>query len=132
MGPAGSSMVAAADLADFRQVVRGCPDGRVSTRIEGAAVIRYTVLYPKTEGATFDHEYYRTSHIPMIASMMGVTDVEIDRAVDGPYLAAAHIRFDSLEAMRTALARLDGPTVGADIANYTNATPQMQISEIVA
>jgi uncharacterized protein (TIGR02118 family) len=28
-------------------------------------MIRMTVMYPVTEGATFDHDYYRDHHVPL-------------------------------------------------------------------
>ncbi len=94
-------------------------------------MIRLTVLYPSTEGATFDHDYYRDQHVPLAVKTWGLDGAEIDEGVDGPYVAAVHFRFESLEAMGTAMA-VDGTTaVQADVANYTSIEPVMQISEIV-
>jgi hypothetical protein len=28
-------------------------------------MIRMSVMYPVTEGATFDHDYYRDHHVPL-------------------------------------------------------------------
>jgi hypothetical protein len=28
-------------------------------------VIRLSVLYPSSEGSTFDHDYYRDKHVPL-------------------------------------------------------------------
>jgi uncharacterized protein (TIGR02118 family) len=94
-------------------------------------VIRWSVLYPKTEGATFDHDYYRDNHIPAVRESLGVSEVEIDRALDGPYVAAAHVRFGSSEEMKTALAKLDMKFLAADLPKYTTIAPQIQVSEIV-
>ncbi|EIV96287.1 hypothetical protein FraQA3DRAFT_6166 [Frankia sp. QA3] len=93
-------------------------------------MIRLSVLYPRTEGATFDHDYYRDKHIPMVAGQWGVSDVEIDRGLDGLYVAAAHFRFESIEAMKTAMSRGDGKAIGADVVNYTTIKPVMQTSEV--
>ena len=97
-------------------------------------MIRFSVLYPKAEGSTFDHDYYREKHIPLAISTWGVAAdrVEIDRGVDGPYAAAAHIFFESLEAMQQALGRPGGAELAADVPNYTNITPVAQTSEIVS
>ena len=42
-------------------------------------MIRLSVLYPKTEGASFDHDYYRDSHVPLAVKTWGV-----DRVRDRP------------------------------------------------
>lgn len=97
-------------------------------------MIRFSVLYPKTEGATFDHDYYRDKHIPLALQTWGIegAKVEIDRGIDGPYVAAAHIWFDSLEAMRQALGRSGGADLATDVPNYTTITPVAQTSEQVS
>lgn len=62
---------------------------------------------------------------------MGLERAEIDKGVDGPYVAAVHFRFDSLEVMTAALSAESSTEVTADVANYTNITPVVQVSEIV-
>ena len=92
-------------------------------------MIRLSVLYPKTEGASFDHDYYREKHVPLACKTWGLDGAEIDRGIDGPYEAAVHFRFDSMEAMGAALASEGTGAVQADVPNYTTITPVMQISE---
>jgi uncharacterized protein (TIGR02118 family) len=94
-------------------------------------MIKLSVLYPKTEGATFDHDYYREKHVPLCVSSWGLDGAEIDRGVDGPYEAAVHFRFDSVEAMHAAMASEGTGAVLADLANYTTIAPVMQTSEII-
>ena len=94
-------------------------------------MIRLSVLYPKTEGATFDHDYYRTKHVPLALTTWGLPGAEIDKGIDGPYEAAVHFTFESLEAMGAAMGSPDTAAVQADVANYTTIVPAMQISEIV-
>jgi uncharacterized protein (TIGR02118 family) len=89
------------------------------------------VLYPATEGATFDHDYYRDSHVPLAVRTWGLDGAEIDKGVDGPYVAAVHFRFASLEAMGEAMSAAGTADVMADVANYTTITPVLQTSEIV-
>jgi uncharacterized protein (TIGR02118 family) len=95
-------------------------------------VIRLSVFYPKTEGATFDHDYYRDKHVPLALETWGLGGAEIDRGVDGPYEAAVHFRFESMDAMGAALGSEGTQKVLADVANYTTIAPVMQTSEIVA
>ncbi len=94
-------------------------------------MIRMSVLYPTTEGFVFDHDYYRDRHVPLALQTWGLEQAEIDRGVDGPYVAAVHFRFESLDAISAALSGQGSAQVTADVANYTNITPVVQISEIV-
>lgn len=95
-------------------------------------MIRLSVLYPQTEGADFDHDYYRNSHVPLACRTWGLDGAEIDKGVDGPYVAAVHFTFESLEAMQTAMASPDTANVIGDVANYTTIAPVMQTSEVVS
>lgn len=94
-------------------------------------MIRLSVLYPSTEGATFDHDYYRDRHVPLAVRTWGLDGAEIDRGVDGPYVAAVHFRFESLEALGAAMASEGTGEILADIANYTEIAPVLQTSEVV-
>jgi uncharacterized protein (TIGR02118 family) len=94
-------------------------------------MIRLTVLYPATEGATFDHDYYRNKHVPLAVSAWGLDSAEIDKGIDGPYVAAVHFKFASTEAMQTAMAGEGTGAVLADVANYTTIAPVLQTSETV-
>ena len=94
-------------------------------------MIRLSVFYPKTEGATFDHDYYRDHHVPLAVKTWGLDSAQIDKGVDGPYVAAVHFEFDSLEAVGAAMAAEGTGAVLADVANYTTIAPVIQTSEIV-
>jgi len=94
-------------------------------------MIRFSVYYPSTEGATFDHDYYREKHVPLAVKTWGLDGAQIDRGIDGPYVAAVHFTFESLDAMGTAMGAPETANVLADIANYTSIAPVLQTSEIV-
>ncbi len=94
-------------------------------------MIRFTVLYPSSEGATFDHDYYRDKHVPLAVKTWGLEGAEIDKGITGPYVAAVHFTFESMEAMGAALGSEGTGAVLADVPNYTNIEPVQQISEIV-
>jgi uncharacterized protein (TIGR02118 family) len=94
-------------------------------------MIRLSVLYPKTEGASFDHEYYANSHVPLALSTWGLDSAEIDKGLNGPYEAAVHFTFESMDAMAAAMGNEGTAAVQADVANYTTIVPEMQVSEIV-
>ncbi|RPI07737.1 MAG: EthD family reductase [Actinobacteria bacterium] len=94
-------------------------------------MIRLSVLYPKTEGASFDHDYYRDKHVPLACKTFGLASAEIDKGLDGPYVAAVHFKFDSMEAVGAAMGSAGIGDVMADIKNYTTIQPVMQTSETV-
>ena len=94
-------------------------------------MIRLSVMYPVTEGATFDHDYYRDKHVPLAANTWGVSRVEIDKGINGPYVAAVHFTFESMDALGAAMGAEGTGEVMADVANYTTITPVLQTSEIV-
>ena len=96
-------------------------------------MIRLSVFYPKTEGASFDHDYYRDKHVPLACQTWGIdaSKAQIDKGIDGPYEAAVHFTFDSLEALGASMGGEGTQAVIADVANYTSIQPVMQTSEIV-
>lgn len=94
-------------------------------------MIRLSVLYPATDGARFDHDYYRDQHVPLCERTWNVPS-EIDRGIDGPYVAAVHLTFESVDALHAAMASPGTGDVLADVANYTDINPVMQTSEIIA
>jgi uncharacterized protein (TIGR02118 family) len=95
-------------------------------------MIRVSVFYPAGEGTTFDHDYYRDHHVPLCLSTWGIERAEIDKGVSGPNAAAVHFFFDSMDAFGAAMGAPGTAAVMADVPNYTNAQPAIQVSEIVA
>ena len=96
-------------------------------------MIRLSVYYPATEGASFDHEYYSQKHVPLCLatwSSEGVTH-EIDKGISGPYVAAVQFTFPDMETFGAGMASEGTGAIQADVVNYTTITPVMQISEIV-
>ena len=103
-------------------------------------MIKVSVLYPNGPETQFDTEYYKNSHLPMIAESLGdaLISMEFNIGVGGrapgeqaPFVAIAHLLFDSLESFQTSF----GPHAekfAADVPNYTNIEGQVQISEIVS
>jgi len=96
-----------------------------------APMIRVSVTYPSGEGTTFDHDYYSSTHVPMCVDAWSPVKSEIDKGINGPNVAAVHFYFDSMDQFQAAMGSPKTGDVMADVANYTNITPAMQISEIV-
>jgi uncharacterized protein (TIGR02118 family) len=95
-------------------------------------MVRFSVFYPNAEGVTFDHEYYRSTHVPLCRETWKPARVEIDRGIDGPNVAAVHVLFESLDALNQAMASEGTAAILADVANYTTIAPVLQTSEVVA
>lgn len=99
-------------------------------------MIKLSVLYPNGDSATFDMEYYCKSHMPMVRQSLGAAlkGIVVDQGIGqpgspAPFLAMGHLVFDSMVDLQSAL-DAHGPKLMADIPNYTNVQPTIQISEI--
>ena len=102
-------------------------------------MIKVSVMYPNTSGARFDHEYYANKHMPMVKSRLSPAckSFTVDRGIAGgeagappTYVGMSHIFFDSVEAFQAAFAPC-AKEILADIPNYTDIAPLIQISEVV-
>ena len=101
-------------------------------------MIKVSILYPNGPGATFDMPYYLRSHMPMVKQKIGgsLKGLGVDEGLGGgapgsppPYLAVGHLFFESLEAFQLAFATHGGPIV-ADVPNFTNTQPVLQINDV--
>jgi uncharacterized protein (TIGR02118 family) len=102
-------------------------------------MIKVSVMYPNQPEARFDHEYYRDKHMPLLKARMGAhcKFYTVDKGLAGgepgapaTYVAMCHIHCDSVQAFESGF----GPhaqEIMADIANYTDLKPVVQISEVV-
>ena len=103
-------------------------------------MIRISVMYPGGEGKKFDYDYYANKHMKLVRERwggMGLVKVEVDKGLAGgapgapaPYAAVGHVFFSSLADFQKASAA-HGKELFADVPNFTNIAPQVQISEIV-
>ncbi len=104
-----------------------------------SGMVKVTILYPNSEGKTFDMDYYTNKHMPMVASLLGdsLKVFKIDKGLASrtpdepiPYLAIGYLYFDQLSAYQNSF----GPNaekIVNDIPNYTNIKPILQISEVI-
>ena len=101
-------------------------------------MIKVSVLYPNRESSKFDMDYYCNSHIPMVRQKLGAAckGAAVEHGVSGAapgsrpaFIAMGHLYFDTLEAFQAAF----GPHAQAfmaDIPNYTDIEPTLQISDV--
>jgi len=100
-------------------------------------MIKVSVLYPNSAGAKFDMAYYTSKHMPMVQKKVTTCKgIAAEKGVAGgtpgsqpTYIAIGHLLFDSVQAFQSGF----GPhaeEILADIPNYTNTQPVIQVSEI--
>jgi len=102
-------------------------------------MIKVSVMYPHTEGAKFDLDYYLKQHMPLVKRKCGpaLRGATVDKGVAGgapgaaaAYVCIGHLMFDSVDAFQKTMAAAGKELMG-DIPNFTTIQPVMQISEIV-
>jgi uncharacterized protein (TIGR02118 family) len=99
-----------------------------------------TITYPKSDGATFDFDYFRTKHLPEVGKAFQpfglgyATVLRGEESVGGgdpAYFAITILSFAMEAAARNAVASEAGKALAADIANFTTVTPVMQFNTSV-
>ncbi len=100
-------------------------------------MIKVSVLYPNAPGSHFDLNYYCGSHMPMVRDRLGPAckGIAVDAGIAGdgggaPYAAVCHLFFDGVEAFQAAFGPHEAEIM-ADIPNYTNVQPVVQISQVI-
>ena len=97
-----------------------------------------TVLYPNQQGVRFDFDYYRRKHAALILRLYGkaIARYELRRGIAGPdggkppYVATINFWIADQQAFDAAQAR-HAPELIADVPNFTNTHPVIQIDELV-
>ncbi|MCH8345949.1 MAG: EthD family reductase [Chloroflexi bacterium] len=104
-------------------------------------MIRVSVFYPNTPDGKFDIDYYAGKHMSMVTARlkpMGMLRWEIDKGLasgapgtPAPFIAVGHLYFSSVEEFEKAFGT-HGPELMADVPNFTDIEPQIQISEVIS
>src|SRR4051812_25432085 len=104
-------------------------------------MVRISVMYPTGDNKRFDYTYYTQKHMPMVQDRlkgMGLVRWEVDRGVGGgapgaatPFTCIGHLYFNSVADFQTGMGK-HGKELMADIPNYTDIEPQIQVSEVIA
>ena len=104
-------------------------------------MIRVTVLFPKTSDSHFDMDYYLSKHVPMTTTKLQSLGIPVEAEVDEglgtippggtvPYAAVGYLLFEKMEDLQNGLAT-HGAEIMADIPNFTNVQPLIQVGNIV-
>ena len=102
--------------------------------------IRVSVLYPNEEGKHFDVDYYRDSHMILVDKLLtpyGMLDYGIDGGIAGgepgapaPFTCIGWMTYSTIEEFQEAFAD-NADQLFADVPNFTDIAPVIQISEVV-
>lgn len=103
-------------------------------------MVMISILYPNTNGAKFDFEYYINIHMPMsierLSAHAGFRSVSVVRGMGGgmpgsepAYMAMCQYMFDSLEDFLAAF-NPHAALLQGDMLNYTDIEPTIQISAV--
>jgi uncharacterized protein (TIGR02118 family) len=100
-------------------------------------MISATIFYPKTADSQFDLDYYLNTHTPLVRDMLtpvGLVSVELEEGLAGgapdtlpAFTIIARLNFPTIEVLQAALA-VHAPSLLADIPNFTDVQPILQIS----
>ena len=100
---------------------------------------KVSVFYPNGDGKTLDIDYYCNTHVPMVGGLLGdaLIGATVEKGVAGgepgaaaAYMLIGNLYFESVEAFQNAF----GPNtekIMADLPNFTNSEPVIQISEVM-
>ncbi|UAM98607.1 EthD family reductase [Polaribacter litorisediminis] len=103
-------------------------------------MIKLSVLYPNGEGTKFDIHYYLNTHIPLVAKLLGdaVKGATVEEGIasvapnsKAPFAAMGNLYFETLESFQNSF----GPNAAeilADLPNFTNIAPTVQVSKVMA
>ena len=101
-------------------------------------MIKVSVMYPSTDGKKFDLDYYCDQHVPMVGTLLGdaVKGAAIEKGLAGAapgtkpaYVTIGALYFENMASFQNAF----GPNAAeimADLPNFTDIEPVVQISEV--
>ena len=101
-------------------------------------MIKLSVLYPNKEGGTFDINYYLNTHIPIVAKLLGeaIKGATVEEGLssaapnfNAPFLAIGNLYFESMESYQNSFGQ-NAPEIMADLPNFTDLEPVVQISSV--
>ena len=102
-------------------------------------MIKITVMYPNNADLKFDKQYYIKNHSQLLIDLLGdaIISSDINFGLAGatpdqpaPYVVIANLVFKSMETFQQSFGA-NSEAILADLPNFTNAKPEVQISEVV-
>ena len=126
-------------LAGFSQEKKSGKTKKNSSAVSEKGLFKVSVMYPFSEGKTFDIAYYEATHMPMVARLLGSNLVKytIEKGVVSgipntplPFMAIGTFYVKDLSAYQAAITP-NRDAIRADFPNYTNISPMILVSEVV-
>ena len=99
-----------------------------------------TITYPASPDATFDFDYFRSTHLPEVGRAFGpfglgyASVLRGEQSLDGnepAYFATTILSFREEQGARDAVASEGARALLDDVANFTSVTPVMQFNTAV-
>jgi len=115
---AGAVTAMAAEAADSAQAPKAASQ----------PVMSLNVIYPNHDGARFDYDYYRTTHIPLAMKVMKADKVLLieglpSKGAPAPFAMICHFEFSSAEALTASGTAPGIEEVRADVTKFTDIKP---------
>ncbi|MGD9765364.1 MAG: EthD family reductase [Candidatus Binatia bacterium] len=101
-------------------------------------MVKVSVFYAYDPGKKFDMDYYCKHHMALVKERFGsaLKSIAVEQGVAGgepgappKFIAMGHMYFDSADAFHRAFAP-HAEEIVADVKNYTDLEPMIQISEV--
>ena len=102
-------------------------------------MVKISVMYPHKPGARFDFDYYRNTHMRLVAEHEGphgLLRTTVERGLPGadgsppPFVCIGALYFNSIQEY-TGIPEATAARLRADVSNYTDITPVRQFSELL-
>jgi uncharacterized protein (TIGR02118 family) len=97
-------------------------------------VMSLNVIYPNHEGARFDVDYYRNTHIPQAMKVMKADKVVLieglpSKGAPPPFAMICHFEFATAEALAASGTAPGIEDVRADVAKFTDIKPVIMVGK---
>ena len=107
-----------------------------AARAAAEPTLSLNVVYPNHEGAKFDIDYYRNTHIPLAMKVMKAAKVTLIEGVPNgdaapPIVMICHFEFSSAESLKAAMTNPEMAGVRADVAKVTDIKPMVMLGKTV-
>jgi uncharacterized protein (TIGR02118 family) len=103
-------------------------------------MIVVNVMYLQEDGLAFNMDYYLNTHLPLVGSKwadMGMVSARVVKGLGGgepytppTYHVIATVEFETMDLLQAALGA-HGEEIFADIPNFSNVAPVVQVSEVL-